>query len=121
MDERELIYSEIAEAIEGQFICYTSQRYEPIPAQIPCVFIQQISKTRTRQYATLDNSDNQYRLTFEVQVFAESLDGAYEIMNFIEDKFKSLAFFEDMCTPVDNGDPALFRLVARFTAQRGSF
>lgn len=122
MDERELIYSQIADNINSFFAdCYVAQKYEPVPESVPCVFIQQISKVRTRQYADLANTDRQWRLTFEVQVFAETLNKAYEIMNFVEEQFTELAFFEDMCSPVDNADPKLCRLVARFSAQRGDF
>lgn len=119
--DRELIYSTIADKIaEYDPTIYVTQRYEPIPQTVPCVFVQMISKSRTRRYATLDNTDEQYRYTFEVQVFHKSLVDAYTLMEIVEEKFKSISFFEDMCQPIDNADQSTFRIVARFTAQQGA-
>ena len=120
MDQRKIIFNSISTKLTEQFPgIYVSQRYELVPEEIPCAFIEQISKIRTRRNATLANDDNQYVLTFEVQVFGRTLAEGYEIMNCIEDAFKDLAFFEDMCTPIDNADITVFRMVARFSAQIG--
>lgn len=120
MDQRKLIFNSIARKINHEFPdVYVSQRYELVPKQIPCVFIEQISKIRIRRYATLDNSDDQYRFTFEVQVFANTLAEGYELMDYVEECFKSIAFFEEMCRPVDNADLSTFRMIARFSAQVG--
>lgn len=119
--DRELIYNSIATAIaEYDSNIYVAQRYEPIPKSVPCVFLQMISKVRTRQYATLDNTDEQYRYTFEVQVFTHSMTDSYALMEYIEQKFKEIAFFEEMCQPIDNADQSIFRIVARFSAQQGA-
>lgn len=119
--DRELIYNNIANAVtEYDSNIYVTQRYEPIPKSVPCVFIQMISKVRARQYATLDNTDEQYRYTFEVQVFHNTMTDAYALMEYIEEKFKEIAFFEDMCQPIDNADQSLCRIVARFSAQQGA-
>ena len=90
-----------------------------MPKSVPAVFIEQISKVRTRGYATLDNSDDQYRIAFEVQVYANTLAEGYDIMDCVENAFKSIAFFEEMCMPVENANLAMFRMVARFSAQLG--
>lgn len=120
MDQRKLIYNAIARAINSQFPnVYVSQRYELVPKSVPAVFIEQISKVRTRGYATLDNSDDQYRIAFEVQVYANTLAEGYDIMDCVENAFKSIAFFEEMCMPVENANLAMFRMVARFSAQLG--
>lgn len=119
MDRLE-IYNSIANAINDYDPnVYVTQRYEPIPESIPCVFVQQIGKARTLQYATLTNTDEQYRRTFEVQVFHTTLNDAYALMEVCEDAFKSLAFFEDLCEPIDNTDQKIARIVARFYAQLG--
>lgn len=119
MDRLE-IYNSIANAINDyDSSVYVTQRYEPIPESIPCVFVQQIGKARTLQYATLTNTDEQYRRTFEVQVFHTTLNEAYALMETIEDAFKQLAFFEDLCEPIDNADQKIARIAARFYAQLG--
>ena len=114
------IYNSIANAISTYDAnVYVTQRYEPIPESIPCAFIQQIGKSRTLQYSTLANTDDQYRRTFEVQVFHNTLNDAYDLMEVIENAFKSLAFFEDLCEPIENADQRVARIVARFYAQLG--
>lgn len=119
--DRKLIYSTIANEINTYDAnVYVTQKYEPIPKSIPCVFVEMVSKVRSRQYANLCNTDDQYRYTFEVQVFHTSLTAAYELMEFIEEKFKAISFFEDMCQPIDNADQSVTRIVARFSAQLGA-
>lgn len=115
---RELIYNEIANAMNAyDDSIYCTQKYELQPPSIPCAFIEQISKVRMREYADLNNTDHQHRLTFEVQVFAKELSKAYEMMAVAETAFKSLSFFEEYCEPLDNRDVNLSRIVARFSAQ----
>ena len=121
MASRIVVYNEIATAINTYDAnVYVTQRYEPIPKSIPCVICQQIGKVRSQQYATLCNTDQQSYDTYEVQVFANGLNNAYNIMGVIEAKFKQLGFFEQLCTPVNNGDKAFDRVVARFSAQQGA-
>ena len=121
MASRKVIYNSIATAVNTYNAnIYVTQRYEPIPETIPCVLCQQIGKVRAQQYATLCNTDEQYMETYEVQVFAYGLNNAYDIMEVIESKFKQLGFFEILCTPVNNGDKNIDRIVARFSAQQGA-
>ena len=118
---RKLVYNSIVTAI-GTYdnTIYCSQTMELVPPSIPAVFIQQISKIRTEQFATLCNTDEQSYDTYEVQVFAVTLNGAYDIMEVVESAFKSLGFFEIMCHPTNNIDKNIQRIVARFSAQQGA-
>lgn len=119
MEQRKIIYNSIANKLNEQYPdLYIAQRKELIPKQLPCVFIEQISKLRTRRFSCLDNSDNQYRMTFEVQVFALTMGEAYDLMESCEEAFKSLAFFEDMNTVIGD-ETNVYRIVARFSAQIG--
>ena len=120
MDTRKLIYNKIVNDILTSFpSVYTAQVRELAPKQIPCVFIEQISKSRVRRYATLANTDEQARLGFYVEVYARSIREAYQIMETAEDSFKSIGMMETTCTPVDSGDPSIYRLVARFSGMQG--
>ncbi len=115
---RELIYNEIATAMNDyDNSIYCTQKYELQPKSIPCAFIELISKARMRGYADLNNTDHQHRYTFEVQVIANSLSKAYEMIGVAETAFKALSFFEEYCEPIDNRDVKLSRIVARFSAQ----
>ena len=120
MHQRELIYNSIANAVTTACpSAYVAQRRELIPKQLPSVFIELISKIRMRNYACLDNTDDQYRMTFEVNVMADTMDSTYTLMGYVEDAFKNLGFFEEMQMPLDE-DPMYYRLVARFSAQIGA-
>ena len=121
MANRVQIYNSIANTVNTYDAnIYVTQRYEPIPKSIPCVLCQQISKVRSQMYATLCNTDEQSYDTYEVQVFANGLNNAYAIMDVVESKFKQLGFFEEFCTPVNNGEKSFDRVVARFAAQQGA-
>ena len=118
---RKKIFTEIYNAVHTyDSSIYITQRYENIPESIPCVFVIQTSKIRTERYSTLCNTDEQYAYIFEVQVYSATLEGAYNIMTVIENKFKSLGFFEQTCREVPNAEKNIQRLVARFSAQLGA-
>ena len=120
MDTRKLIYNKIATDILTSFPkCYVAQVRELTNRKIPCAFIEQISKARVEQYATLANTDEQARLGFEVEVYGHTIKEAYEIMVVAEDSFKSIGFFELSCTPIASGDPSIYRLVSRFSGVTG--
>lgn len=118
---RKLVFTEIYNAVHTyDSNVYITQRYENIPESIPCVFVIQTYKIRTQRYATLCNTDEQYAYTFEVQVFSETLENAYNLMGVVENTFKSLGFFEETCREVPNAEKNIQRLVARFSAQLGA-
>ncbi len=118
MYQREFIYNTIANQVNGQFPnLYITQVKELIPKEVPCLFIELITKSRTRRYATLDNTDDQYRLRFECQVFSKDMTEANEIMDFVGESFKSIGFFQNTYR-VEN-DGKVYRIIARFSAQVG--
>ncbi len=119
--DRKLVYNSISNAVTTAFSnAYVTQRYELVPESFPCVMCQQVGKSRSIQYATLCNTDEQSYDTYEVQVFAKGLNNAYAIMEVIEAKFKELGFFEETCTVVNNADKNIDRVVARFGSQQGA-
>ena len=118
---RKLVYNSIVTAIGAyDSSIYCSQTLELVPPSIPAAFIQQISKVRVERYASFCNTDEQSYDTYEVQVFAKTLNDAYDIMDVVESKFKELSFFEIMCRPTENIDKDIKRIVARFSAQQGA-
>lgn len=119
--DRKIVYNSISNAVTTAFSnAYVTQRYELVPESFPCVMCQQVGKSRSIQYATLCNTDEQSYDTYEVQVFAKGLNNAYAIMEVIEAKFKQLGFFEELCTVINNADKNIDRVVARFAAQQGA-
>lgn len=100
-----------------------SSRREPVAKTLPAVYMYEMNRVRVQRFATLANDDDQWESTFEVEVYTNNLDGArakgYQILYAIEDAFKRLGYFETFCEPIDNIDPSLFRVNARFTRQIG--
>ena len=121
---RKAVYTYMRTAIitahSGAFV---TARPEPIPKNFPAIWLVEINRIRTQQYATLANDDQQYESTFEAQIFSNKQNGAleeaYSILDTVEGAFKRLGYFETFCEQVDNADPSVFRIVARFSRQIG--
>ena len=98
---------------------YCASKLEPVPQSFPACFICEASHNERASAITLDRDDEQREVTFEVQVCSTKVNGAasecYEIIDIVEAAFKALAFLEISCSVVDNIDPAVTRVVARFT------
>ena len=97
---------------------YVTSIREPIPKAMPCVQIQQLNKSRPVNYMTLDLTDRQYLSTFEAQIYSNAQDSAlseaYGLEEVIESAFNELGYRVTFCQPINNIDPSIFRLIARF-------
>lgn len=97
---------------------YVTSRREPVPKAMPCVQIQQLNKMRPTNAMTLDLNDRQYLSTFEAQIYSNSKDSAlseaYGLEEVVESAFNELGYRVTFCQPIDNYDPAIYRLVARY-------
>ena len=121
---RKSVYTYVRNAIvTAHSGAYVTAIREPITKTFPAVRIAEANRIRPEQYATLANDDQQYVSTFEAEIFSNkqngSLEEAYSILETIEGAFKTLGYFENFCQPIDNVDPSIFRIVARFTRQIG--
>ena len=121
---RKAVYTYIRNAIKSAHNnAYVTARREIVTAQFPAVYITEINRVRAQQYATLANDDEQYISTVETEIFSNkqsgALDEAYSVLETIEDAFKRLGYLETFCEPIDNYDPTVYRIIARFTRQIG--
>lgn len=120
----ESVFNYVANAINAEFPrARVSSRRELVAKVLPAVYLYEMNRTRPQQYATLANDDEQWESTFEANIYANSLNGAkasaYDILYVVESAFKRLGYFETFGEPMDNIDPSLVRIVARFTRQIG--
>lgn len=110
----------VDEAVQGVRIV---SRREPVAKSLPALYMYEMNRTRPQRFATLANDDQQWESTFEAEIYVNDIDGArtnaYSILYAVEDAFKRLGYFETFCEPLDNIDPSLFRINARFTRQIG--
>lgn len=119
---RDAVIDTVAKAVHADTATafVTAQRLRMAPI-FPAVEIRQIDKTRTRSAITLDFEDEQHTLTFESQVYCDEpsggLDEAFRIMGIVEAALNGLYFVEMSCNEVDNQDPDIARVVARFSRQ----
>lgn len=121
---RKAVYSYVRNAIVASHSgAYVTARIEPVPKNFPAIHLTEMNRVRTERYATLANDDQQYDSTFQAEIFSNEQNGAveeaYSILETIESAFKTLGYFENFCQPIDNVDPSIFRIVARFTRQIG--
>lgn len=121
---RKAVYTYVRNAIVAAHSgAYVTARRELITAQFPAVYITEVNRVRAQQYATLANDDEQYISTVETEIFSNkqsgALDEAYSVLETIEGAFKRLGYFETFCEPIDNYDPTVYRIIARFTRQIG--
>lgn len=121
---RESVYTYLRNAlVDAHEGIYVTSRREPVTSSFPAIRVAETSRSRTQQYATLANDDDQYMSVFEAEIFSNKRNGAlseaYGILDTVESAFKRLGYFETFCEPIDNIDPSIFRLLARFTKQIG--
>ena len=121
---RKAVYSYVRNAIVASHSgAYVTARIEPVPKNFPAIHLTEMNRVRTERYATLANDDQQYDSTFQAEIFSNEQNGAveeaYSILETVESAFKTLGYFENFCQPIDNVDPSIFRIVARFTRQIG--
>ena len=121
---RESVYSYVRNAIVASHSgAYVTARREPVPKNFPAIELTEMNRVRTERFATLANDDEQYDSTFQAEIFSNAQNGAleeaYSILGTIESAFKRLGYFEIFSEPIDNIDPSIFRIVARFTRQIG--
>ena len=121
---RKAVYSYVRNAIVASHSgAYVTARIEPVPKNFPAIHLTEMNRVRTERYAILANDDQQYDSTFQAEIFSNEQNGAveeaYSILETIESAFKTLGYFENFCQPIDNVDPSIFRIVARFTRQIG--
>jgi len=97
---------------------YCSSRYEPIPEHFPACFMYEIGKTDIRESVNLAFTEYVKEVSWEVQVFANNFDDAITeangIMDDVETAFRDMKFLETFCSEMTNGDPSIYRIVARF-------
>lgn len=114
------IYDYVADAVDTTSRhVYCVGVYEPTPSEFPCAYIHETDHRPMRSAVTLDFTDDQLIKSWEVQVFSNKRNGAlaecYDIIADAEIAFKQLYFIETSCSQVQNIDPSVTRVVARFT------
>lgn len=119
------IYNYIESAVNTeQRPVYCASQYEPVPESFPACYITEAQHRKSRRYTTLRFDDGHYIRDWEVQIYSNKEEGAlaecHALMEDVERAFAELAFLETFCGQMENADPSVTRLVARFTATIGS-
>jgi len=110
------IYSEVTEYAKATYSALNcASRYENITESFPFLSLYPISQLRPIRSATLDNDDQVKRITFEAQIYANDSTTCNGIASKVEEKFKSLGFFQEMREVIPSMDPKVMRVVSRFT------
>ena len=113
------IYDYIARAVDTEERpVYCSARPETVPESFPACYIVQTNDASDPRFYTLDFTDEQRRVDFEVNVYSNLEQGALieaeSIMEDVRAAFRRLYFIENTVMRAENIDPAVIRLVGRF-------
>ena len=109
------LYTLLTTKYSGIFV--TGERV-PVPDLFPCVFIEE-----SDNYTVSLNGSNQGEesaVMYEINVFSNKQNGrkseCKDIIKTIDDYMTLRGFTRNMCRPVENIDPTIYRMVARYTA-----
>ena len=97
---------------------YCASRLEIIPPSFPACEIIEIER-RDQGAINLCRTDIMKSVTWEVRAYSNktvgAVDEAYDIIEDADKAFARLGFQQTYCHPIDNADPTIYRLVARWT------
>lgn len=113
------IYTRIVNAVKAEFpSIYYAGQLEPIPSSFPAMFIRMIGKAVYANLETLAFDSQIFNGTWEIQVYSNKENDAgteaYQIMDLVSATMQRLGFLCDMVQPMDNIDPAVFRIIGRW-------
>lgn len=122
---RDYVFNYVATIVNDAFPnARITSRREPVAKKFPLVYLHEMNRTRPYQYATLASDDDQWVSTFEAEVYTNdsngNMDSAFGIMDIVEGAFRALGYFMTFCQPIDNIDPLIVRINARFERQLGA-
>ena len=109
------IYNLLTTTYPGIFV---TGEYTPVPDKFPCVFIEEANNYTV----SLDGSNKGEvsAVMYEVNVFSNLQFGrkseCKKIIKTIDDYLTVRGFTRITCSPIQNIDPAIYRIVARYEA-----
>lgn len=113
------IFTELKNLLTTEYSgIFVTGEYTPTPDKFPCVFIEE-----SDNYTISLDGSNKGEVSgvmFEINVFSNLQHGrkseCKKIMNTLDEHMTLRGFTRTMCRPVQNIDPAVYRMVARYTA-----
>lgn len=117
---RNAVYSYIYDAVVAEYpTMYVSGVYEPVPAELPAVFIREIGDFRNKENMTLAGNQGVRTSTVEVQVVSSRLNGslsqAYAILETVRTACFELFYNETNVVVVEDGNSGMnYRLRASY-------
>jgi len=113
------VFTYVKKAIIAQFpkTRVVSSREANSP-EFPCVQIYLTNKHRNTNSMTLAWDDEQYTVTYEVQIFSNKKTSPIKecdaLVSVIESAFNELHYRLSFLQQIDNIDPSVMRFIARF-------
>ena len=109
------LYNLLTTAYNGIFV---TGEYTPVPDKFPCVFIEEADNYTV----SLDGSNKGEvsAVMYEINVFSNLQTGrkseCKNIIKTIDEHMTVRGFTRSSCMPMQNIDPAIYRMVARYQA-----
>jgi len=118
MTRDDLIYTNVTNAVKTAYpSVYRSAKYELKAEKYPAIYVVKVASNRTYEGTDLNFSDDQHRVTYQVDVYtsgAKAMSIAEGIMEVAENAFSQMFFRMSSCAPMSNIDPSIYRMTARF-------
>lgn len=116
---RNAVYNYVSNALTTTYpTLYVASVYEPIPAQLPAVFVREISDLRNSENMTFTGVQGVRTSTFEVQVVVSKTNGSmfdcYQILDVARSAFFALIYNETNVSIVEDGQNGSYRLRASY-------
>lgn len=113
------VYNKIKTALGTSFSnVYCSSAREPVPESFPAMYLYSINQYRERNAIDLSFSDKQKRFIMQAECYSNLHNGAKleanKLMDAVENAFNGSMFYCTFRENVDNIDPSVYRVIARF-------
>ena len=113
------IFTEIYTLLTSEYSgIYVTGEYEPVPKQFPCAYIEEIDNFTVSLNGS--NKGEESAVMYEVNVFSNLQNGhktqCKKIIKTIDDFMTIRGFTRTMCMPMQNIDPTVYRMTARYEA-----
>lgn len=119
IDVESTVFNAVITYVKASFplLNYTAE-YTRTPETFPCLMFYQSGASFRADQVQTDGADNYMDVTYEAQIYSNKDVGrkteAKAIANLVEEKMRDLGFRCELCQPVMNADPTIFRIVMRF-------
>ena len=124
IDVENIVFNTVATSLRTEFSgIFVSGENIAAPSSFPAVTIVEMDNSVYDRSVDSSSSENHVTLMYQCEVYSNKTSGrkaeAKSIMDTIDDEMTTLGFIRLSNSPMQNMDPSIYRLVARYKAVVG--